>query len=601
MRNQQEKIGLRESFLIVARALRVSIITKGMTSIIVSVLGLAAAFLPMLISLTLKQFTDQIQLLSQVGTMALGDTLTFFMVLAVFYVTQTTYLFIQSYYGELDRLNIFRYIKSTLLRLSCNVKYKYIENYDDFIERVRFTNDETGQRVAKSIQTMIIWFQNLITFISLLYILLNVSVWIVVCILVTSIPAVVLSSMQKDEEYRVKTKWIKEGAWVAHTYLVNSEQDAMNEVRFLGLYPYLKSHWRDLANRYLNVKNQMTRKHVIYNSIADVLRNGVLIGVLLIAVYQIFRNPLIGLGTFTLVLTTTGLMQEVTAKLFVSPADFLSDIPYMRDFFNLEKLEHEAADLDVEPLHDADICFEQAHFTYPGATTQAICDLSVTIRQGEKIAVVGKNGSGKSTFVSLLCGLHTIDSGSALIGGLPISENLSVVRRTISAVFQDFARYEASLRDNITISDQSKKLNEKNFASLMKRVGVHDIANQQKNGFDEIIGTFNEKGNNLSGGEWQKVAIARAAYRVDARIMVLDEPTAALDPLAEAKLYRDFAQLTGDKTTILISHRLGITSVVDRILVFDMGQIVEDGTHNQLMELKGIYAEMYNAQAQWYK
>ena len=135
----------------------------------------------------------------------------------------------------------------------------------------------------------------------------------------------------------------------------------------------------------------------------------------------------------------------------------------------------------------------------------------------------------------------------------------------------------------------------------MKRVDVHSIADQQKNGFDEIIGTFNEKGNNLSGGQWQKVAIARAVYRDDARIMVLDEPTAALDPLAEAKLYRDFAQLTGDKTTILISHRLGITSVVDRILVFDMGQIVEDGTHNQLMELKGIYAEMYNAQAQWYK
>lgn len=154
MINQHAKIGLRESFLIVAHAFRVSIITKGMTSIIVSVLGLAAAFLPMLISLTLKQFTDQIQLLSQVGTRALGDTLTLFMVLAVFYVTQTTYLFMQSYYGELDRLNIIRYIKSTLLRLSCNVKYKYIENYDDFIERVRFTNDETGQRVAKSIQIM---------------------------------------------------------------------------------------------------------------------------------------------------------------------------------------------------------------------------------------------------------------------------------------------------------------------------------------------------------------------------------------------------------------------------------------------------------------
>jgi len=135
---------------------------------------------------------------------------------------------------------------------------------------------------------------------------------------------------------------------------------------------------------------------------------------------------------------------------------------------------------------------------------------------------------------------------------------------------------------------------------LLRKIKVDDIVNEQKNGLDELVGSFSEKANNLSGGQWQKISIARAAYRSKARIMILDEPTAALDPMAEAQLYRNFASLTEGKTTILISHRLGIASIVDRILVFADGRIVEDGSHKELMRKNGYYARMYNAQAQWY-
>lgn len=135
---------------------------------------------------------------------------------------------------------------------------------------------------------------------------------------------------------------------------------------------------------------------------------------------------------------------------------------------------------------------------------------------------------------------------------------------------------------------------------LLRKIKVDDIVNEQKNGLDELVGSFSEKANNLSGGQWQKISIARAAYRNKARIMILDEPTAALDPMAEAQLYRSFASLTEGKTTILISHRLGIASIVDRILVFADGRIVEDGSHKELMRKNGYYARMYNAQAQWY-
>jgi ABC-type multidrug transport system fused ATPase/permease subunit len=135
---------------------------------------------------------------------------------------------------------------------------------------------------------------------------------------------------------------------------------------------------------------------------------------------------------------------------------------------------------------------------------------------------------------------------------------------------------------------------------MLQKINASDIATDQPNGLNEQIGTFSEKSNNLSGGQWPKISLARAAYKKSAKIIILDEPTSALDPIAEAQLYRNFTNLTHNKTTILISHRLGITAIVDRILVFKDGQIIEDGSHKDLMAKNAHYADMYRAQAQWY-
>ena len=169
------------------------------------------------------------------------------------------------------------------------------------------------------------------------------------------------------------------------------------------------------------------------------------------------------------------------------------------------------------------------------------------------------------------------------------------IRNSISVVFQDFAHYEDTLRNNITVSDPERTSSDEELNQLLKELHVDAVINQQQLGLDSKIGSFSENSNNLSGGQWQKIALARAAYRNQGRIIILDEPTSALDPMAEAQLYKDFAEITGDKTTLLISHRLGITSVVDRILVFRDGKLIEDGSHQELMEKDGYYAKMYRA------
>jgi ABC-type multidrug transport system fused ATPase/permease subunit len=336
--------------------------------------------------------------------------------------------------------------------------------------------------------------QNLITFVSVFYILVEVNLWIVLAILITCIPSVVLSYLQKGEDYRYNTRNMKAGSMVVQYFWYCVSPFSMEEVRHYGILEYFKHLWISNADNYVGMKNAMTKKHVLHNAITDVLRDAVYIVALLLVAYEIYQNPAIGLGTFTLVYSSAGQLQDVTSKLFVSAAMFYSDINYMKDFFDLEKLERDQVDLTVSPIQNATIEFKNVDFSYPNTSERTLKNINVTIRQGEKIAIVGENGSGKSTFVSLLCGMYEPDSGEINIGGRSIQEQLPAVRNSISAVFQDFGRYEASLRENITVSDKQKNAPDEDLWALVNKTNASDVIEIQPNKFDEQIGLFSKTG-----------------------------------------------------------------------------------------------------------
>lgn len=597
---KKEKLNLKEILNIITKSLKISLKTKSTFSIIVSVAGFAAAFLPVLISNTLKKFTDLIQAMATTNQKNLSAVFIMFAMLAAFFILQAVFNFLQSYTTGIDTVRTNKYIRKTILKCTCEVKYKYIENYDNFKQKIAFIDTYAGNRVAGSMQNIIIWIQNIITFMSIFYVLVGVNAWIVFILLITCIPSVILAYKHNDKMYIYNTKWIKEGTMIVHYFFICIGLNAMAEVRHWRIYDYLKTRWREIADSYLTKKNNITKKHVFYNSIADVLKNIVYIGVLLIAAYEIYKKPSIGLGIFMLIFTLSGQLQDVTSRLLIGVAQFGSDIYYMKDFFEFEKLEKDIIDKNAVPAENATIEFKNVDFTYPNSTNKVLKNINVTIHNGEKIAIVGENGSGKSTFVNLICGMYEPDSGVIEMNGKNIQDNLTEVRRSISAVCQDFGHYEATIKENITVSDYKRNVSDAEIYDLAKKTDLYDVIKSQPDKLNEEIGMFSKNGNNLSGGQWQKLAITRAAYRSNAKIMILDEPTAALDPIAETRLYKNFANLTKDKTTLFISHRLGITSIVDRILVFKDGEILEDGSHNELMKNNGYYAKMYRAQAQWY-
>lgn len=244
------------------------------------------------------------------------------------------------------------------------------------------------------------------------------------------------------------------------------------------------------------------------------------------------------------------------------------------------------------------ITFQNVSFTYPNAKSPSLNKVSVEIRKGETVAIVGINGSGKSTFAKLALGLYEPTDGTVYTGGLDTKEvGSKSLFHNASAVFQNFQRYKMNLYDNVTISIIDNK-DKKKFIKVVEKV---DIKYKSKT-FPEQENTMLSRdfdGIELSGGQWQKIAISRGLYR-DSEVIILDEPTAAIDPIEEVNVYKKFAELSKGKTALIITHRLGSARIADRILVMKQGEIVEEGTHDELMSNKKLYYNMFEEQAKWY-
>jgi ATP-binding cassette subfamily B protein len=243
---------------------------------------------------------------------------------------------------------------------------------------------------------------------------------------------------------------------------------------------------------------------------------------------------------------------------------------------------------------EAGIVAEGVSFRYPNAKADSVTDIDLHIKAGETVAIVGENGAGKTTLARLLTGIYKPSSGCVLLCGMDTatSDAASLYDR-VSGVFQKYQRYQMTLSDNIRISDFGS---EADIGPSLEQAGVDVNGGSFPNGYDTMLSRDFE-GVDLSGGEWQRVAIARGLYRLHDTIL-LDEPTAAIDPLEESRIYRQFIEMSRNKTAIIITHRLGSTQIADRVLVMDKGRIVGDGTHETLMAHCELYRNMYNAQAE---
>jgi ATP-binding cassette subfamily B protein len=252
------------------------------------------------------------------------------------------------------------------------------------------------------------------------------------------------------------------------------------------------------------------------------------------------------------------------------------------------------------PLREG-IVLDHVSFAYPSGGTPVLEDISLTIRPGETVALVGENGSGKTTLVKLLCRLYDPTSGSICMDGVDLREmSTDALRREIGVIFQDYVHYQMTARENIWVGDVSTATNDGRVPAAARAAGADQVIEALPHGYDTLLGKWFEDGAELSIGQWQKIALARAFLR-DAQIVVLDEPTSAMDAAAEYEVFQRFRDLAGGRTTILISHRFSTVRLADRIFVMQRGRIAESGSHEDLVRLGRIYARLFEMQAEAYR
>lgn len=435
-----------------------------------------------------------------------------------------------------------------------------------------------------------------------LYLFAAVKWWLLLVIL----PPFLLETwlMQRSNYHiynEMETYWKKERFYTSLGEMLRS-RDHVRENTLYGISDYLIDTYRSRMNSRNREYEHYFFKHLQRNFAKQNLTRFTQLGTALLLL-GFFVNGKIQIGSlislslalFTKLFSQNGLNGVV--KVVRVSGQYRNAFDFYDSYFRLP--EEKYGEEEAMPEH-FEIEFENVSFTYPGTKKKILDGMSFRIGHGERVSIVGKNGEGKSTVIKLLLGLFCPDSGEIRIGGKPLEYySRSVRERLFGAVFQDFGKYCITLGENVGIGAPEKLHDRESLGKAMCKAGADSIAAGLPSGVDTLLGREFEGGVDLSGGQWQRIAIARA-FMGEKPVMILDEPTSQLDPVAESRIYSEFAEMAEGKTAIFITHRLASTMITDRILVMADGKVVQSGSHEELMEEGGLYADMFQVQKQWY-
>lgn len=444
---------------------------------------------------------------------------------------------------------------------------------------------------------------NILSLMLYLSVVSSLNIWLTIFLLLSSCISLIMTSNNKKWYEKNQDNWVKIDK--KFNYL-KQESISLKNGKDIRLYK-IQSWFIDLFNSLLSLRSSWYYKEQRRYYIADLLERIItLVKNILVYGYLIYKvmNGGLDIGIFTLYLGLVAGISNFTKGIF----DMINYIKInnvvnndYRAFLEMEEKNNYGNGLIIPKKKSHQIRFENVNFYYPGTKNLLFENFNLTIEAGEKIALVGVNGAGKTTLVKLMCGLYTPNSGKILLDGVEITKyNIKDYYKEFTIVFQDVQTLALTIAQNIACCEKDKIDYDKvqkciKLADLDKKIqslpnGVHT----------NMLKELDDDGIVFSGGETQKLMLARALYK-DSPIIILDEPTAALDPIAESEMYEKYNSLTDEKTSIFISHRLSSTRFCDRILFIKNGKIIEVGTHNELMNKNGEYAYMYNLQATYYQ
>ncbi|SFU42368.1 ABC transporter ATP-binding protein [Halomonas korlensis] len=473
----------------------------------------------------------------------------------------------------------------------------------EFYDKLTRARREASTRPLGLVNKTFALAQNAISLASFGVLLVGFSPWALLVLTIGALPVFLSEAKFSGDAFRLFRWRSPQTRMQMYLETVLAREDSIKEVKLFGLEPLLLGRYRDIFTTLYREDRRLTLRRESWGFLLGLLGTLAFYGAYAWVVIETVTGRLT-LGQMTMYLMVFKQGQAALSASLTAIGGMYEDNLYLSNLYEYleQPVAAEAGTLTQGASPGDGIRFENVSFTYPGAQTPALKHISLHLLPGHSLALVGANGSGKTTLIKLLTRLYVPSEGRILLDGSDLGDwDIRCLRRRIGVIFQDFVRYQMKVGENLGAGDVEAFTDETRWKDAAQRGLADDFINAMPDGYHTQLGRWFKGGQELSGGQWQKIALSRAWMRDSADILVLDEPTAAMDAAAEAAVYADFREHSRDKMTVLISHRFSTVRAADHILVVDGGEIIEQGDHDHLMAANGRYARLFRLQARGYQ
>ncbi|MGC4095397.1 MAG: ABC transporter ATP-binding protein [Polyangiaceae bacterium] len=493
-------------------------------------------------------------------------------------------------------------INLSILEKALGLELSFFENAE-FYDKLTRARREASSRPLALVSDCFLLAQNAVTLVGYSAFLTGFGAWVLPLLFAATIPATVAEMHYSKQQFRVRNWRSPDTRRLLYLEHVLANDEHAKEVKLFGIGPLLLERYRTLAFTFYREDKRLALRRAAITHTLSIVGVGAFYATYLSMALAAVSGA-VSVGALTLYVVSLRQGQQVFQSLLSGIGNVYEHNLYMSNLFAFLGLPaaRQAKALAPLPASRGAIRFEDVGFRYPGASEWALRHIDLEIAPGQAVALVGENGAGKTTFVKLLTGLYAPSEGRIFIDGRDLSEYPEdELRKRFAVIFQDFNQYQFRVRENVGLGSVEHLEDAPRIERAVERGGAKELVASLPSGLEQPLGHWFEKGSELSGGQWQKLALARAFMREEANILILDEPTAALDANAEHAVFQHFRELSRGRTSIIISHRFPTVRMADRILVIEHGQIVESGSHDALIGAQGRYARWFDLQAAGYR
>lgn len=506
---------------------------------------------------------------------------------------------------ELLRMRLGNLLNERLLEKSLTLELRHFEDSETY-DVMQNARRESASRPLSLAMAVITIARHLLTLSTFAVLLWRISWWTTLVLLVAALPAFLAETKLSGEAFRLYSWRAPEGRRLNYLEWILTRDSTVKEVKLFGLGPLILGRYRALFSKFLAEDQRLAVKRLVFGTALGALSLGAFYVCYLVVAGRAASGQL-SVGDLTLSLVVFRQGQGAFEAVLSGVAGMYEDALFLSNldaFFQLPTTAERARVSPPKTLPPGPQRLELEHvsFRYPGKPGWALHDVTLTLEPGEKLALVGENGAGKSTLIKLLLRLYEPSEGVIRYGGVDLRDlDVADLRARVGAVFQDFVRYQFTAAENVGLGEPGSVEDRPAIEQAAEAGGAKADIEALPQRYDTTLGGWFEKGHELSGGQWQKLAVSRAFMRTSAEVLILDEPTAAIDAEAEVALFERFQRLSKERSAIIISHRFSTVRMADRIAVLEHGKLTELGTHEALVAQGGRYAHLFALQARGYR